>query len=66
MGQEGREGRLAKAYSAAATWISGQGINFVWPGNLRKSRKMVPPPAPASWQSRIAELYMPEESLIFL
>eukprot|EP00955_Chlamydomonas_euryale_P118773 366559-Chlamydomonas_euryale.AAC.4 len=57
---------LSKARSAAAAWISGQGINLVWPGNLRKSRKVVSPPEPSSWPPRIAGLYIPEESFILL
>eukprot|EP00955_Chlamydomonas_euryale_P039673 351484-Chlamydomonas_euryale.AAC.5 len=36
----------SKAYSATAVRISGQGIDLAWPGNLEKSRKVVPQPRP--------------------
>eukprot|EP00955_Chlamydomonas_euryale_P045002 353033-Chlamydomonas_euryale.AAC.15 len=54
--------------SAAAALISGQGINLVWSGNHSSylTTLLVPPPEPSSWHPRIAELYMPEKSLIFL
>eukprot|EP00955_Chlamydomonas_euryale_P011695 125800-Chlamydomonas_euryale.AAC.2 len=39
-----RQACLSKAHSAAAARISGQWINLVWPGNLRKFRKVVSPP----------------------
>eukprot|EP00955_Chlamydomonas_euryale_P040563 351747-Chlamydomonas_euryale.AAC.1 len=56
---------LSKTRSAAAARISGQGINLVWPGNLRKSQKE------CHHQNLlmalgIAELCIPEKSLIFL
>eukprot|EP00955_Chlamydomonas_euryale_P076851 362798-Chlamydomonas_euryale.AAC.2 len=40
------QARLSKARSTAAAGISGQGVNLVWPGNLRTSPKVVPLPEP--------------------
>eukprot|EP00955_Chlamydomonas_euryale_P036023 350318-Chlamydomonas_euryale.AAC.2 len=58
----------ASARSAVAACISGQlqGVNLMRPVNLRMSRKMVPQPEPSSWQPWIAELHIPEKSLVFL
>eukprot|EP00955_Chlamydomonas_euryale_P059284 357329-Chlamydomonas_euryale.AAC.12 len=55
-----RQACLSKARSTNAARISGQGIDLVWPINLRKSRRVAPPLEPSSSQPPIAQLYIPE------